>query len=219
MARRVARPDRGAQVLRLAGRSRALEGRRGSRSCASAAKDAHGDGNGAARAFGARIVPAAAPSRAASPHGAGGTCASASAPKTRFGNEGDNAIGRLGGGASSEGSSARGAGRGVRSSAAASTPSTTPDNPWRAPQGAMGTAGPSARRRLTVSSLLRHERARRWRASGRTRFREKRKFFFFDFLSKRRFNNRGNSGFATPLSRLGRFVSDWRRGFRAISSE
>ena len=177
-------PDRGARFS-ASSRSRSrhrAKGDGGSRSCAStSARTRAATETGAARArfAGARIVPAAAPSRAASPHGAGGTCASASAPKTRFGNEGDNAIGRLGGGASSEGSSARGAGRGVLSSATVSTPSTTPDNPWRAPQGAMGTAGPSARRRLTVSSLLRHERARRWRASGRTRFREKRKFFFF----------------------------------------
>ena len=98
VARRVARPRPGRAIFRLLAEPLAppREGRRG---VARARRRARGRARrrkrGArARFAGARIVPAAAPSRAASPHGAGGTCASASAPKTRFGNEGDNAIGR-----------------------------------------------------------------------------------------------------------------------------
>ena len=148
-------PDRGARFS-ASSRSRSRhrsKGDGGSRSCAStSARTRAATETGAARTrfAGASDVPAAAPSRAASPHGAGGKRASALSPG-RFGNEGDNALGRLGGGASSGVSSAMGAARVSRGNAAASTASPTPAHPWRTPQGAMGTASPSARRRFAVS--------------------------------------------------------------------
>ena len=148
-------PDLGARFS-APSRSRSRhrsKGDGGARSCASTtARTRAATETGAVRArfAGARVVPAAAPSRATSPHGAGGKRASALSPG-RFGNEGDNALGRLGGCASSWGSSAKDAVRVSRGGDAASPPSPTVDHPWRTPQGAMGTVPPSARRRFAVS--------------------------------------------------------------------